>query len=75
VLTARVGADAASKLPSDIGGVGTRQTGLRVVDYQSEGNRSFALSLSAKLFAFAGNVVDELDDRIKKGPDVGAFLF
>jgi hypothetical protein len=62
--------------PSDnTGGVDTRKTGLRVVDYQSEGNRSFVPSPSAELFAFAGNVVDELNDRIKKGPDVGAFLF
>jgi hypothetical protein len=45
-----------------------------VVDYQPEGNRSFARSLSAKFFAFAGNVVDELDERIKKGPDFGAFF-
>jgi hypothetical protein len=63
-----------ARFPSDTGGFGTRKTGLRVVDYQSEGNRSFVPS-SAKLFAFAGNVVDELNDRIKKGPDVGAFLF
>jgi hypothetical protein len=62
--------------PSDnTGGVDTRKTGLRVVDYQSEGNRSFVSSPSAELSAFAGNVVDELKDRIKKGPDVGAFLF
>ena len=48
-MTGRDGSDVALQLPSDIGGFGARKTGLRAIDCQLEGDRSFALRLQPKL--------------------------
>ena len=61
-MTGRDGSDVALQLPSDIGGFGARKTGLRAIDCQIEGDRSFALCPQPQLdkaadgFGTAGQV-------------------
>jgi hypothetical protein len=70
VMTAQDGRDAALELSIDIGGFGTRTTGLCAIDYHPEGDRSFALHLQPQLDQAADGVRN-----IRDRPLLGTPLF